>query len=239
VNFGRSTRRFFTFLFFRFFLKWRQGLVMFTDRADAGTKLAKALEFYRNRNALVLGIPRGGAETAYYVAKHLNADFSIVVSRKLPFPDNPEAGFGAITEDGSIFLIEHFRGYLPTRVVRRIIEEQKQEINRRVTAFRGSLPLPAIEGRTVIVVDDGIAMGSTMRAAVMLCRNKSAAYVVVAAPVAAPDTVDAFKKIADDVVILETPEYFQAVAQVYLNWYDLSDEEVLAIMRRREQEKQL
>jgi putative phosphoribosyl transferase len=211
---------------------------MFKDRADAGTKLAEALESYRNRNVLVLGIPRGGAETAYYVAKHLNADFSVIVSRKLPFPDNPEAGFGAITEDGSVFLIEHFEGYLSNRIVSRIIEEQKEEVQRRITAFRGSEPLPAIAGRIVIIVDDGIAMGSTMRASIMLCRNKCAARVVVAAPVASPDTVEAFKKLADDVVILETPEYFQAVAQVYLNWYDLSDEEVLAILHRWQKEKQ-
>jgi putative phosphoribosyl transferase len=211
---------------------------MFRDRADAGTKLAKALESYRNQNVLVLGIPRGGAETAYYVAKHLNADFSVIVSRKLPFPDNPEAGFGAITEDGSIFYIEHFRRYLPASVVSRIVEEQKQEISRRITAFRGTQPLPAIEGRTVIVVDDGIAMGSTMRASIMLCRNKKAVRIVAAAPVAAPDTVEAFKKVADDVVILEAPEYFQAVSQVYLNWYDLTDEEVLSILHRWQREKE-
>jgi putative phosphoribosyl transferase len=210
---------------------------MFKDRADAGTKLAKALESYRGQNVLVLGIPRGGVETAYYVAKYLNCDFSVIVSRKLPFPDNPEAGFGAITEDGSTFVFEHFKGYLPNRVVQRIIEEQKQEIKRRVAAFRQSQPLPNMEGRTAIVVDDGIAMGSTMRAAIMLCRNKSAAKVVVASPVAAPETVGEFKEIADDVVILETPEYFQAVAQVYLNWYDLSDDEVLAILGRLQKPK--
>ena len=211
---------------------------MFRDRADAGTKLAKALELYRDQNVLVLGIPRGGVETAYYVARHLNADFSVIISRKLPFPDNPEAGFGAMAEDGSIFTFEHFKGYLPRPVVQRIIEEQRQEIRRRIAAFRQSQPLPPIEGRTVIVIDDGIAMGSTMRASVMLCRNKNAARVVVGAPVAAPETVEVFKKLADDVVILETPEFFQAVAQVYLNWYDLSDEEVLAILDRWQNEKQ-
>ncbi len=84
----------------------------------AGTKLAKALESYRDKNVLVLGIPRGGVETAYYVAKHLNAELSVIVSRKLPFPDNPEAGFGAITEDGSVFLIDRFKGYLPGRIFR-------------------------------------------------------------------------------------------------------------------------
>ena len=210
---------------------------MFRDRADAGGKLGKALEAYRNQNVLVLGIPRGGVETAYYVAKYLNADFSVIVSRKLPFPDNPEAGFGAITEDGSIFLIEHFKGYLPGRVVQRIVEEQKQEIGRRVAAFRQSQLLPPIEGRTVIVVDDGIAMGSTMRASVMLCRNKNAGRVIVASPVAAPDTVDTFKRVADDVVVLETPDLFQAVVQVYLNWYDLSDDEVLTILAHWEKEK--
>ena len=207
---------------------------MFKDRADAGTKLAKALESYRDKNVLVLGIPRGGVETAYYVAKHLNAELSVIVSRKLPFPDNPEAGFGAITEDGSVFLIDRFKDYLPSRVVQRIIDEQTQEIARRVEAFRQSRPLPPIAGRTVIIVDDGIAMGSTMRASVMLCRNQRRCQVIVAAPVAAPETVEMFREVADDVVVLETPEFFQAVAQVYLNWYDVSDEEVLEILHRWE-----
>jgi putative phosphoribosyl transferase len=207
---------------------------MFKDRADAGTKLAKALKSYRDQNVLVLGIPRGGVETAYYVAKHLNAELSVIVSRKLPFPDNPEAGFGAMAEDGSIFLIDRFKDYLPTRVVQRIIEEQTQEIARRVAAFRKSRPLPPIAGRTVIIVDDGIAMGSTMRASVLLCRNQGAAQVIVAAPVAAPETVEMFREVADDVVVLETPEFFQAVAQVYVNWYDVSDEEVLEILQRWE-----
>lgn len=205
---------------------------MFKDRADAGTKLAKALESYRDQNVLVLGIPRGGVETAYYVAKHLNAELAVIVSRKLPFPDNPEAGFGAIAEDGSVFLIDRFKDYLTSRVVRRIIEEQTQEIGRRVEAFRQSRPLPPIAGRTVIIVDDGIAMGSTMRASLILCRNKGAGCVIVAAPVAAPETVEMFREVADDVVVLETPEFFQAVAQVYLNWYDVSDEEVLEILHR-------
>jgi putative phosphoribosyl transferase len=209
-------------------------VIMFNDRADAGTKLAKAMESYRDRNALVLGIPRGGVETAYYVARHLNAELSVIVSRKLPFPDNAEAGFGAIAEDGSVFLIDRFKEYLPSRVVHRIIEEQTQEIQRRVKAFRQSRPLPPIAGRTVIIVDDGIAMGSTMRASVMLCRNQGAAQVIVAAPVAAPDTVEMFREVADDVVVLETPEFFQAVAEVYLNWYDVSDEEVLEILFRWE-----
>jgi putative phosphoribosyl transferase len=185
----------------------------------------------------VVGIPRGGVETAYYVAKYLNVEFSLIVSRKLPFPDNPEAGFGAIAEDGSIFFIEQFKGYLPTRIVQQIIEEQKREAQRRVRAFRGSQPLPPMADRTVIIVDDGIAMGSTMRASVMLCRNRSAARVVVAAPVAAPETVDVFKRVADDVVILETPEYFQAVAQVYGHWYDLTDDEVLTILQRWHEER--
>jgi putative phosphoribosyl transferase len=205
---------------------------MFKDRADAGTKLGKALSNYKDKDALVLGIPRGGVETAYYVAKSINAELSVIVSRKLPFPDNPEAGFGAITEDGSTFIFPHFKNYLPDNLVKRIIEQQKIELERRIKVFRGLEPLPPMQSRTVIIVDDGIAMGSTMRAAVILCRNKSAEKIIVASPVAAPETVEEFKKIADDVVILETPEYFQAVAQVYLNWYDLSDEEVLSILRR-------
>ena len=210
----------------------QKGANMFKDRADAGRKLGRALNAYKNKDVLVLGIPRGGVETAYYVADYLNAEFSVIVSRKLPFPDNPEAGFGAITEDGTCFIFPHYKNYLPEQIVKRIIEEQKIELDRRIKVFRGTQPLPSMKSRTVIIVDDGIAMGSTMRASVMLCRNKSAEKIVVAAPVAASEAVEEFKNIADDIVVLETPEFFQAVAQVYLNWYDLSDKEVLSVLRR-------
>lgn len=203
---------------------------MFEDRKDAGKKLAQALKGYKNKNALVLAIPRGGVEIGYEVAKNLNADFSVLISRKLPFPDNPESGFGAIAEDGSTFIFQELVSRLPEKTVRRILVEQQKEIERRISALREGNPLPGISGKTVILTDDGLAMGSTMRAAVFLCRKRQAAKIVVAVPVASALVAREFQSQADEVVILEKPPFFRAVAQVYRNWYDVSDREVLKIM---------
>lgn len=121
---------------------------MFRDRTDAGRKLAQALDKYKGADALVLAIPRGGVEVGYQVARHLDADFSIIITRKLPYPDNPESGFGAIAEDGSVFMVEGARYQLPQSSIKKIVEEQKREIKRRIEALRGGRPLPEVEGRT-------------------------------------------------------------------------------------------
>jgi putative phosphoribosyl transferase len=203
---------------------------MFEDRRDAGEKLARALKKYRNKNVLVLAIPRGGVEVGYWLAEYLNAGFFIVVSRKLPYPDNPEAGFGAIAEDGSTFMFEDAKRWLSNETIDRIIKEQSQEIKRRVMVLRKGKPLPEIINKTVILVDDGIAMGSTMRAAIMLLRNKKAGKIIVASPVSGKEVAEEIGKRVDEIVVLEKPEFFQAVAQVYRNWYDVSDREVIEIM---------
>jgi predicted phosphoribosyltransferase len=205
---------------------------MFEDRKEAGQKLAIALASYKNDKPIVLAIPRGGVEVGFYVAQFLQSPLSIIMVRKLPFPYNPEAGFGAIAEDGTVFLIEDASITVPPDAIKKIIKEQNAEIKRRIKILRKGQPLPEIKDRTVILVDDGIAMGSTMRAAVTLCRNRGAKKVVVAAPVTAPSTAAEFARIADDVVILEKPANFHAVAQVYRNWYDVSDEEVNEIMEK-------
>jgi putative phosphoribosyl transferase len=206
---------------------------MFADRRDAGRKLALALKKYRGQNVLVLAIPRGGVEVGYQVAEYLNADFSILISRKLPFPDNPEAGFGAIAEDGSVFIAADAAVWLSGEQIERIEREQIKEINRRIEVLRKGKSLPEMTGRTVILVDDGLAMGSTMRAAIMLCRRKKAGKIVVAVPVAGERVADEVSRIADEIAVLEMPWNFMAVAQVYENWYDVSDAEVLGIMQRR------
>ena len=203
---------------------------MFDDRRDAGEKLARALEKCKDSGALVLAIPRGGAAVGLQVAKYLNADFSLLISRKLPYPFDPEAGFGAIAEDGSTVFVEGALASLPQEFVDQVAEEQKREIVRRVKALRGSGPLPEIKGRTVILIDDGIAMGSTMRAAVKMCRNRGAKKIIVAAPISSIEAEKEFSHLADEAVILDKPEFFQAVAEGYRDWYDLNDKEVLGIM---------
>ena len=205
---------------------------MFDDRKDAGRQLGQALSRYKGLEIIVLAIPRGGVEVGYYVAEKLNAPLSIVIVRKLPFPQNPEAGFGAIAEDGGIFFINNIHDQIPSSIAERIIAEQKQELKRRISVLRENKPISDISGKTVILVDDGIAMGSTMRAAIMLCKNKKAKTIVAAAPVCSPSTAEELQEVVDDVVILEKPPLFRAVAQAYKNWYDVSDEEVIRFMHR-------
>jgi len=220
---------------------------MFEDRRDAGQQLAEALEGYRGEDVLVLAIPRGGVEVGYQVAKQLDADFSLLIVRKLPYPDQPEAGFGAVAEDGSAVILEQASRWVSDETVKQVIENQRQEIERRVAVLRKGEPLPPLEGRTVILVDDGIAMGSTMQSAIMLCRRQGAAKVVVAVPVASrqiadqdwPDKVKAERTgVADEMVVLEQPKFFRAVAQVYDRWYDVPDSEVIALMMRWREEQE-
>ena len=203
---------------------------MFKNRKDAGKKLASALMNYKGKCVLVLAIPRGGVELAYEVAKTLIAELDILISRKLPLPENPEAGFGAIAEDGSVFINEIATRYLDPETIDQIKAEQVHEIQRRIDTLRSGKPLTSIRKKTIILVDDGIAMGSTMRAAIMLCKNKGAKKIIVASPVAGPETVREISQLVDEIVILEEPIFFQAVAQVYVNWYDVSDSEVVQIM---------
>jgi len=203
---------------------------MFEDRKDAGKKLAAALKDYKKKEAAVLAIPRGGVEIGYQVAKNLNAEFSLLIARKLPFPDNPESGFGAIAEDGSEFIFRELVSRMPEKTVQNIIAEQQEEIERRISILRKGKPLPDISGRTVILTDDGLAMGSTMRAAVFLCRNRGAGKIVVAVPVSSALVAREFRGLVDDMIVLETPPFFRAVAQVYRNWYDVTDLEVLKIL---------
>jgi putative phosphoribosyl transferase len=204
---------------------------MFEDRRDAGERLAKALVDYKGKaDVVVLAIPRGGVEVGYQVAKALDADFSLVIARKLPFPDDPEAGFGAIAEDGSTVILEHTGYGLLRDTVERVIDFQREDVQRRVAALRGGEPLPDLAGKTVILVDDGIAMGSTMRAAIKLCRNTGAGRIVVAVPVTGERKAREIGALVDEMVVLEKPPFFRAVAQAYSNWYDVSDREVMRIM---------
>lgn len=205
---------------------------MFEDREDAGRQLAEALRQYKNTKAIVLAIPRGGVEIGYQVAKGLDVDFSLLISRKLPFPDNPESGFGAIAEDGSVFINQDAARGIPPAVIDAIIEYQQEEVARRIKVLRNNQPLPELGQRTVILVDDGIAMGSTMRAAIKLCRAKKVAQIVVAAPVAGERVVREMQSLVEHIIILTMPTFFYAVAQVYRNWRDVTDQEVLEIMNK-------
>jgi predicted phosphoribosyltransferase len=210
---------------------------MFEDRRDAGRQLALALETYGDGDVLVLAVPRGGVVVGYEVACHLGADLSLIVTRKLPYLDDPEAGFGAIAEDGSTVILDRAAQRLPDSVVRDIIHEQKEEISRRVAVLRRGQPLPGLASRRVILVDDGLAMGSTMRASIMLCKRQGAGEIIVAVPVASSRVAAEISEEVDEIIVLKTPRRFRAVAQVYGYWHDVSDAEVLTIMAAWREER--
>lgn len=203
---------------------------MFIDRKDAGTKLASALIKFKFEDVLVLAIPKGGVEVGFEVAKYLNSDFDILVSRKLPLPGNPEAGFGAIAEDGSIYLDRRASSWITEKDFERIKIEQMDEIKRRIRVLRNNRPLLKVKDRIIILIDDGLAMGSTMKASIGFCKNNGAKKIIVAVPVAGQETINDLKESADEIIVLEVPFYFQAVAQIYLNWHDVTDQEVIEIM---------
>ena len=203
---------------------------IFVDRRDAGYELGKLLEKeYKGKGVLVLGIPRGGVVVAYEVAQVLNGQLSVVITKKLPHPSQEELAVGAIAEDGSVYLTQAGR-QLSTDILNAIIKEQWAEIQSRIQRFRQGKPLPAMDDRTIILVDDGIATGSTLVPAIQLCKNRGAARVVVAAPVAGKDLLPEIRTLANDVVIVGQPENFYAVGQVYNDFHHLSDEEVISLL---------
>ncbi len=205
---------------------------MFLNRKDAGEKLGRALERYRHQGVLVLGIPRGGVETAYYVADYLDAELSVVICRKLGYPINPEAAFGALAEDGSLYLDSMALEYLTDAEFQKVLDDQQREIQRRVITFRQGKPLPRMKGRTVIIVDDGVATGATLFAAIKLCKKSEVGKLVVAAPLSGSAMVHTLHKMVDDVVILENPYDFHAVSQGYAEFNNLTDEEALLFLSR-------
>jgi putative phosphoribosyl transferase len=207
---------------------------IFANRKEAGRKLGWALEKYKWQGPLILAIPPGGVEVGLEVAKYLNADFSVVLSRKLPLPNDPNTGFGAIAEDGSTYLHVNLAWKLAPELVTMIKGEQLQEIQRTAEVLRSRRNLPEISGRTVILISDGLARGSTMKAAFLLCRKRHPAKIIVAVPVSWKKAVEEIKWVADEVIALESPESFQEVAKAYDNWSAVSDEEVFNILAQWE-----
>lgn len=209
---------------------------VFIDRRSAGFEVGKLLEDkYKDRNVLVLGIPRGGVVVAYEVAKVLNGELSVVITKKLPHPLHEEFAIGAAAEDGSVFLTSAAKN-LNGATVQRIVKAQSEEIESRIKRFRKGKPLPEIFNRTVIIVDDGIATGSTIIPAIKLCKSRKAAKVIVASPVSGKKYVSDINSLADEVVIVEQPENFYAVGQVYEDFHHLSDEEVVSLLEDFERE---
>ncbi len=204
---------------------------MFRDRKDAGMQLARALTHYKDRDdVIVLAIPRGGVEVGAEVAKYLHSDFDLLMCRKLQYPYTTESGYGAICEDGTIYINKYALGGVTQADIEREIARQSEEIRHRIARLRGGRALKSVKDKIVIVVDDGIAMGSTMIAALSMLRKQNPKKIVVAVPTASPQIVEVLRNIADEVIVLYTPSPFYAVADAYERWYDVGDEEVLKIL---------
>jgi predicted phosphoribosyltransferase len=206
--------------------------MIFTDRVDAGQQLASALKEYADSDAIVLAIPRGGVVVGFEVARKLKLNLDIVVPRKIGAPHNPELAIGAVTEDGTIMLNHNLVQYLGVSkdYINRVCEQQRSEIKRRLTRYRGDRPYPNVSQRIVIMVDDGIATGATIKAALTSIRKKNPALLVVAIPVAPPSIIEDLQKKADRVICLTIPEFFSAVGQFYRNFQQTSDEEVKQLL---------
>jgi len=208
-------------------------LAQFQDRHDAGKRLAEKLWRYRGMSGVVvLALPRGGVPVAHEVAKALGAQLDVFVVRKLGVPGHEELAMGAIATGGVVVLNEDIVHGLdiPYQMVQDVAERESAELARRELAYRGDLGPIALGGKTVIIVDDGLATGATMRAAVMAAKRCSPRAVVVAVPVGAPDVCHAMREVADDVVCARTPIPFRAVGIWYEDFTQTTDEEVRSLL---------
>jgi len=208
------------------------GLSTFTDRRDAGRQLAAALEQKGIADPLVIGLPRGGVVVAAEVAEVLGADLDVIVVRKLGAPGQPELGLGAIAEGGVLLLNDSLMKQV--RVTRdelqSVIDSENQELERRMNLYRGGREPIDAAGRRIILVDDGLATGGTMRAAIGALRELDVGPITVAVPVGARSTIDQLQSAVDLVVCLSTPRFMHAIGQSYDDFTQTSDSAVVALL---------
>lgn len=215
---------------------------MFRDRTDAGRRLAPLLERFGDSNPVVVGLPRGGVVVAAEVAAHLHAPLDLLVVRKLGAPQQPELAIGAVVDGGgpSVFLDTGLiqRLGVQERYVEEEVRQQVQEIHRRECAYRGGRPAVPLQGRTVLMIDDGVATGATTRVALRAIRGQEPERLILAVPVGSPETLDALAADADEVIAVERPEDFRAVGQFYERFDQTEDKEVIRLLEAaRGQEK--
>ena len=207
----------------------------FRDREAGGRALAAQLSAYAGRpDTLVLALPRGGVPVAYEVAQALDAPLDLLLVRKLGAPGERELAMGALAEGGVRVLNDEVVRALRVRPeqIAAAAAAEADEIARQAALYREGRPTPELRGRTVILIDDGLATGATMRAAIAAARAQEAARIIVASPVAAQETVDRLRLLADEVVAAETPEPFGAIGMWYADFSQVSDDEVRSLLRR-------
>lgn len=206
---------------------------LFRDRRDAGRKLAqKLIDYARRDDVIVLALPRGGVPVAYEVAKALNLPMDIFIVRKLGLPGHEEVAIGAIASGGIRVLnndiVRYFK--IPEPLIDAVARRELEELERRASAYRGNRPSPDLQGRTVILIDDGLATGASMRAAVAGLRTQSPAQIVVAVPTAAAETCEALEPEVDKLICATTPEPFHGVSRWYEDFSQTTDEEVKTLL---------
>jgi putative phosphoribosyl transferase len=212
----------------------------FTDRADAGRRLAAKLKHLQGQPIVVLGLPRGGVPVAFEVARALDAPLDVIVVRKLGVPFQPELAMGAIGEDGVRIVNDRVKALagITDQEFAAVEQRERIELERRARRFRGDRPRVALTDRTTIVVDDGIATGSTARAACQVARAQGATRVVLAVPVAPPTSIAELRRDADEVVAVETPHRFSAIGEWYADFSQTPDEQVVALLQLAERAPQ-
>ncbi|MBI2099402.1 phosphoribosyltransferase [Candidatus Uhrbacteria bacterium] len=209
--------------------------MIFKDRVEAGKKLAAALEKYnRSPEAVILGLPRGGAVVAAEAAKLLNLPLDIIVPRKIGAEFNPEYAIGAITETGETIWNEEERQNADPEYLKRIIKEEQAEAMRRLNAYRGARLPRDIKNKIAILVDDGVATGLTMRAAIKTARAERPKKIVVAVPHGAGDSMEIIKKEANEIIVLFTPAVYGAVGQFYESFEQVEDNIVINLLKQAE-----
>lgn len=197
---------------------------MFNDRADAGRQLAEKLRKYSGANSILLAIPRGGVTVAYEISKELKIPVDVIIVRKVGHPYNPEYALGAVGVDGSFIHTAHVQG-VSQEYIDSMVREKQSEAKERYLELRGDKPPIDLKDKIAILVDDGVATGSTMLMAVMLVKEKNPKKIVIAVPVAPPDTIKQLEKVADEVINLLAPYGFMAIGQYYRDFSQVSTEE--------------
>ncbi len=206
----------------------------FADRADAGRCLARRLQHLRGTDVAVVGLPRGGVAVAFEVATELRAPLDVIVVRKLGVPFQPEYGFGAVGEGGARIIDDYVvrQAGLTGPVMAEVEARERSQLERRVNQLRGERPTVPLAGRTVIVVDDGIATGSTARAACLVARARGAGRVILAVPVSSAEGAESLRRVADEVICLQTPAPFFAIGEWYSDFSQVTDDEVAILLAR-------
>lgn len=223
---------------------WHQSTILtalpFKDRRDAGKKLALALShFSGKKEIIIMALPRGGVPVAHEISQKLHLPMDIFPVRKLGVPGYEELAMGALALGNRYYINEDITSSLgiSSKTIESIISKEGMELSRRNQLYRHGAPLPIIEGETVIIVDDGIATGATMRVAIETLRHAGARYIVIAAPVGSEDSCLALGQLADEIICLEKPSSFSSVGEWYQTFDQVTDEEVMSIAKQMTSQK--